>query len=209
MRTVYPNQTVTYTVQIRGAGGALIPSVLSNTLLNVNAGADITATSLGQNIYGNVPAGTTAGDGTLRWRWTQTVYGNVTQQDITENVLVADPGDQTNSVTSLSTAYREYTITPSISENTLPDPGIFYWGVKAQLRDAQNTVISESPESALFQFLLDSEETGLIPSFGGPGGTTYSPLLQNNPLVPEQTFRLLGVLPFPGYVNQDSAPQAD
>ena len=111
--------------------------------------------------------------------------------------------------TQSETAYISYSVTPQFPDNSIPTPGVLYWGVKAQLRDAGGSVVSESPESPLSQFLLDVEQTGLIPSIGGPGGTTWAPLLQKDPLTPSKTFRLLGVLPYPGYVNQDSSPQSD
>jgi len=109
----------------------------------------------------------------------------------------------------LENALKNYRVIPQFPPNTIPDPGVLYWGVKAQLRDITGTVISESPESPLQQFLVDAQETGLIPNFGGPGGTTWAPLLQKDPLVPAKIFRLLSVIPYPGYINQDSMPQSE
>lgn len=122
------------------------------------------------------------------------------------SVTISPPVPQTGPI---STAFRMYRVTPQFAANTLPDPSTIYWGVKAQLRDASGNIVSESPESSLFQFLLDAEETGLVPNFGGPGGTSWAPLIQKDPLVPRKAFRLVSVLPFPGFVNQDVMPQSD
>lgn len=118
------------------------------------------------------------------------------------------PGIPAGTITSVPVP-RSYRVTPQFPPNSLPTPGVVYWSVRTQLRDSAGMVISESPESPLFQFLLDSEKAVLIPSSAGPGGETWEPLLQKNPLVPSKAFRLLSVLPFPGFVNQDSMPQAE
>lgn len=118
------------------------------------------------------------------------------------------PGIPAESIVSIPVP-RSYRVTPQFPPNSLPNPGVVYWSVKTQLRDSEGIVISQSQESPLFQFLLDAEKAALVPSAAGPGGETWAPLLQKNPLVPSKAFRLISVLPFPGFVNQDSMPQAE